>query len=241
MHGFHLMLLHPPCVTGFLSFGVYDSVASQEAQKRLDELRNAETQEYAVGGDADEAVEPPLVEPAHEAEQPAEKPKKVRRKPSKAKLTKVVLGGEEEPLGTSKAKPCLAKPKKVEQAALLALPAPPPAPATINKTRSDLSNGYDPPVEDAQDPKAFEKARSPDLPQPVPPAANDPAISPPRPTKLLPKFSAAAAGKVHEKGKPKKPLGIASDESDDDMPSPGTLRANLEKYLRAHKDTWHAC
>ena len=212
----------------------------QEAKLRLDELMAAATMEYEAGPDALEPAEAPTeADHGPAAEEPSvRKPKKVRKRGSREKLS-VVIGGPEaasNPAGDPL--PAKAKPKKAVPpgpASLLALPAP----TELWKTVSDLSRqGYDPTVEDAQDPKAFEKEDAPKSSKLQPTTKGD-AISPPRPASLLQKFSAAATGRVSRKGKGKgRPE--ESEASEDDMLSPESLKSNLAKYLKESKDSWFA-
>ena len=208
----------------------------QEAKRRLDELLIDQTQEYEAGVEGLKCVEAP--EEAAEAPAPAEepsvrKPKKVRRRGSREKLS-VVIGGSEaasNPAGD----PLPAKPKKAAPpapASLLALPAP-------TELWKNLS-GYDPNVEDAQDPRAFEREAPPKALNVQPPAKKNDEVSPPRPTSLLSKFSAAAAGRVCTKGKKRRPREEDSEDEDADLLSPESLRSNLAKYLKDSKDSWFA-
>ena len=196
----------------------------------MEELRYAATKEYEaeanslqpVGADLEAPTAP--IEPEQAVEEHAEpakaKPRKLRRK--RSSKTSLVIGGEEP---DPPVKPtCDQQAKVPAPAGTLALPAP-PKPC---KTKSTLTDVYDPNLEDAQDPRAFEKGS----PAHAPP--NNLAISPPRPSCLLDQFSAAAADRpaVTRKLAPN-----PSNESDA-MLSPGTLSKNLQAYLRESKDPW---
>ena len=117
--------------------------------------------------------------------------------------------------------------KKNGQAALQALPAP----AMMPKSTSAIS--YDPNVEDAQDPRAFEKGTCLGK---LPPANNGADMSPPRPASLLGLFSAAATGEVASK--PDRKLAEHGSDASDLLPSPSTLRLQLQFMLKDAKVSW---
>ena len=193
----------------------------------MKELQSAATLEYEaeanslrpVGDDLEAPTAP--IEAGQAVEEHAEpakaKPRKLRRK--RSSKTSLVIGGEEP---DPPVKPTRDQQAKPAPAGTLALPAP-PKPC---KTKSTFSDGYDPSIEDAQDPRGFEKGS--------PPHKKNARISPPRPANLLQRFSAAAADRpAHRKLAPN-----PSNESD--VPSPATLRENLREYLQHSKDSWCA-
>ena len=181
--------------------------------------------EYAATGAGLETLQPPDAEgETHEpaaSEEPAKPRKKIGKKRSRSEDAAVASPpAEPEP-----------KPKPAP-AGTLALP-PPPA-VKLAKTSSAFS--YDDNVEDAQDPRAFEKATS--QPKNLPP---EDVMSPPRPASLFGKFSAAARGDISKKAKAKRRrMQKNNDDSEDDLLSPASLKSNLEKYLSENKEPWFA-
>ena len=219
--------------------------SAQEAKERLAALRKCATLKDLPGAGTLEPVEPPEEPCEPEAEEPeVAKPKRVRKKGSRGRLSVVIGDSEGVDASDAATKPVLAEPKPSKvapaaPAALLALPAP----VKIAKTMSNLSteapsDGYDPNFEDAQNPRAFEKPAPETSLALLPPRLEKDVTSPQHPRCLLDKFSAAATGEVVKKDR-RKPVREGSEDSDD-LLSPGSFRTNLQKYLKESKDSWSA-